>query len=107
MKLDTEQERWDAVFSPWEQDAINAVYKYPAGITSATLHREVSQVSRASCINFLEALVEQGFLKKVERSGKGGMHGVYSPTYSDKQELEAAVLDTILNKLNELRGIRI
>ena len=45
--------------------------------TSAQL--EDKTISRASIINFLEGMTEDGFFTKTDRSGKGGMHGVYSP----------------------------
>ena len=41
---------------------------------------EDKTISRASIINFLEGMTEDGFFKKEMRSGKGGMHGAYSPS---------------------------
>ena len=40
-------------------------------------------ISRASVINFLEAMKEVGVLKGVERTGKGGHHWIYSPSMNE------------------------
>lgn len=45
-----------------------------------TLADETLHKSRASVIFFLDAMIEDGFLVKSHRTGKGGHHGIWSPS---------------------------
>ena len=44
--------------------------------------------SRASVINFLEAMTGEGLLGKHEITGKGGHRGIYEPAYSESETRE-------------------
>ena len=44
----------------------------------------IRTISRASIINFLNAMVDEGVLKYSEESGKGGYHRVYSPKLDER-----------------------
>ena len=45
---------------------------------------EENSISRATIINFLRALVEEGILNSRKVSGKGGYHDIYSPKMDER-----------------------
>ena len=47
------------------------------------LEKRGRSISRASIIFFLNDMVDQGVLKFVERTGKGGHHRIYSPAFDE------------------------
>jgi predicted transcriptional regulator len=55
-------------------------------------------ISRASIINFLEAMREAGVFKGVERTGKGGYHWIYSPSMNEA-EFKEFIVKTLLESL--------
>jgi len=61
-------------------------------------------ISRASVINFLEAMKEVGVLKGVERTGKGGHHWIYSPSMNEaefKQHITRIILESLMRDFPE------
>jgi len=59
---------------------------------------EGETISRASIINFLEAMRKLGILSGVEESGKGGYHWIYSPAM-DESGFKSFIADSLLGKL--------
>ncbi len=56
-------------------------------------------ISRASIINFLNVMVDEGVLDFDERTGKGGYHRVYRPKYyesSFKQYLAQVMISSLM-----------
>jgi len=51
--------------------------------TNLVLKESEKSISRASIIFFLNDMVDEGVLKYVERTGKGGHHRVYSPAFDE------------------------
>ena len=100
MKLDMEMDGWEAVFKPHEINVIRTIYDYPAGVTSSTVHSYVSEVSRATVINFMEYLAKENLVNRVERTGKGGKHGVYSPKYP-RGELATEIMSRFTNFMDK------
>jgi len=64
------------------------------------LFKRDKSISRASCIFFLDNMVDQGILKYVERTGKGGHHRVYSPVF-DETGFREYLAKKIIGKLME------
>jgi predicted transcriptional regulator len=61
-------------------------------------------ISRASIINFLEAMRKMGVLKGVERTGKGGYHWIYSPSMNEarfKQYIARTILENLMRDFQE------
>jgi len=61
-------------------------------------------ISRASVINFLEAMREAGVLKGDEKTGKGGHRWIYSPSMSEaqfKQHIARTILESLLRDFPE------
>ena len=100
MKLDMEMDGWEAVFKPHEINVIRTIYDYPAGVTSSTVHNYVSEVSRATVINFMQWLAEEELVNHVERTGKGGKHGVFSPKYP-RDDLGIEIINRFTNFMDK------
>ena len=101
MKLDTTQNGWESVFKDYQILALNAVYDIEQGATSKAVwdyinERREHHVSRASVINFLQWAEGEGFIGGVQRSGKGGYHGVFAPKHT-KPELSGLVIGRFLD----------
>ncbi|MCK4266029.1 MAG: hypothetical protein KAX31_02040 [Thermoplasmata archaeon] len=47
------------------------------------LKKRKKSISRASIIFFMNDMVDEGVLKFIERTGKGGHHRVYSPAFDE------------------------
>ena len=57
--------------------------------------------SRASVINELNALVENGILSFEEETGKGGYHRIYSPKMN-REQFKAYIVKRTVDKLTEI-----
>ena len=76
------------VLRDYQIEALKLVWKKgDDGAISREVYHHVNEVlksirtiSRASIINFLNAMVDEGVLNYKEESGKGGYHRVYSPS---------------------------
>ncbi len=55
-------------------------------------------ISRASIINFLNAMVDEGVLDYDERTGKGGYHRVYRPKLNETS-FKKYVAQTVISSL--------
>jgi predicted transcriptional regulator len=62
------------------------------------LQKHGGSISRASIINFLNDMVDEGVLDYHEASGKGGFHRVYKPKM-DESELKKYIAETVLASL--------
>ena len=61
-------------------------------------------ISRASIINFLNAMVEEGVFNIRKETGKGGYHGVYTPKldeFSFKQYLAQILVTSLMKEFPE------
>jgi hypothetical protein len=58
----------------------------------------VGTISRASIINFLNAMVDEGVLNYREESGKGGYHRVYFPKL-DEREFKKHIARKVITSL--------
>ncbi len=80
------------VFRDYQEEAMKYVWKRT---NEGTISREVWEnvndrlrdktISRASIINFLNSMVDEGALSYEERTGKGGFHGVYRPMHCESE----------------------
>ena len=64
------------------------------------LKKSQKSISRASIIFFMNAMVDEGVLKFIERTGKGGHHRVYSPAF-DESGFRDYLATKIIGKLME------
>lgn len=59
---------------------------------------ETKSISRASIINFLNAMVDEGVLNYRETTGKGGYRRIYSPKF-DESAFKTYVAKTVIESL--------
>jgi predicted transcriptional regulator len=93
------------VFRDYQEEALRLVWtKGSEGVISREVWSQVNQnldgktISRASIINFLNSLVDEGVLDFDERTGKGGYHRVYRPRL-DENEFKKFLAETVISSL--------
>ena len=100
------------VFRDYQEAALRYVWKMEGkGVTSRMVHTHVNErfdggrsISRASIINFLNAMVDEGVLDFVEETGKGGYHRVYTAKLDEagfKRALAVSVFSSLLSDFPE------
>jgi predicted transcriptional regulator len=93
------------VFRDYQEEALRLVWNIGSeGVISREVWNQVNQnldgktISRASIINFLNSLVDEGVLDFEERTGKGGYHRVYRPRL-DENEFKKYLAETVISSL--------
>jgi len=93
------------VFRDYQEEALGVVWQNGEGATSRVVWERVNDkldggrsISRASIINFLNAMVDEGVLDYHEETGKGGYHRVYEPMM-DESELKKFIAKTVISSL--------
>ncbi len=98
------------VLRDYQQEALKSVWKNSEkGLTSREVYEYVigkidGSISRASIINFLKAMADEGVLNYTERTGKGGHHRVYTPRLNEseyKQYVAHMVIASLLKDFPE------
>jgi len=106
LEYETSQEGMLAVFKDWQIVAMRVLWDHPDGANSRTVYDEVnkrlspSTISRASVINFLNAMLRMGVLSGIEETGRGGTYLTYSAAMKEA-EFKRFVAETILGSLLE------
>lgn len=106
LKFSPENDGLSKVFRDYEEIALRLVWeKGVEGVTSrdAWLHTNEAleggkTISRASIINFLNDMVEEGVLDYTEITGKGGYRRVYRPKL-EESEFKKALAETMISSL--------
>ncbi|UCH57745.1 MAG: hypothetical protein JSV18_02205 [Candidatus Bathyarchaeota archaeon] len=93
------------VFRDYQEMALKLVWeKGEQGVISKEAWEHVNKklgdrtISRASIINFLNSMVEEGVLDYKEETGKGGYHRVYMPKL-DEREFKKFLAKTVISSL--------
>ena len=79
------------IFRDYQQEALKSLWKNSEkGLTSREVYEYANgkidgSISRASIINFLKAMADEGVLKYTERTGKGGYRRVYTPRLNESE----------------------
>lgn len=81
----------------WDEKADEAGSRDVWSYVNEKLGKEKS-ISRATIINFLKTMAEEGVLDSREESGKGGYHGVYSQSM-DERGYRKYVARTVIRSL--------
>ena len=100
------------VLRDYQEAVLRYVWKVEGeGVTSRMVHTHVNErldggrsISRASIINFLNAMVDEGVLDFVEETGKGGYHRVYTAKLDEagfKRALAESVFSSLLRDFPE------
>jgi len=90
--VDSSKKGLSMVLRDYEELALKHVWSSPdKGVDTRGTHMAVNKglgenrsISRASVINFLNSMADQGILNYTEKSTKGGMKRVYSPRLDEK-----------------------
>jgi len=104
IEYDTSKIGLEAVLRAWQLKALQVLWRSPEGAKSVIVWEKVNKmldresISRASIINFLEAMREMSILSGVEATGKGGYHWVYSPAM-DEAGFKQFIAETLLQKI--------
>jgi len=104
IEYDTAEPGLRAVLKDYQELALRAIWATPEGLGSRAVWDRVNAelkpntISRASVINFLEAMREADVLKGDEKTGKGGYHWIYSPAMNEN-EFKEFIAKTILGSL--------
>ena len=105
IKFDPRGEGLSKVFRDYQEEALRFVWKSKKGVTSREVWIEVNDVfeegktiSRASIINFLNDMVDEGVPGYVEESGKGGYHRVYHSKL-DESAFKIYLAETLINSM--------
>ena len=109
MKFDTSEKGLLTLFRPYQAALLEHIWELNnperTGITSGQayefLQDHPDSKSRASVINSLNEMVEEGVLEYEEKTGKGGYHRVYYPKMN-REQFARHVVETITDKLNEV-----
>jgi hypothetical protein len=91
IEYDTAESGLRAVLKDYQEIALRVIWASPEGLGSRAVWDRVNAglkgktISRASIINFLEAMREMGVLKGEERAGKGGYRWIYSTSMNEAE----------------------
>jgi hypothetical protein len=106
LKFDPGKPGLSKVFRDYQIEALRFLWDVEGG---GAVSREVwasvnealgegKSISRASIINFLNSMVDEGVLGYTERSGKVGYHRVYSPKMGE-EEFARFLVENLLSSL--------
>jgi predicted transcriptional regulator len=105
--INFEEEGFEKVFTPYQELVWRILWENPdRSYTTKEMWAEVNQrlgsgsISRASIINFMQDMAEQGVLIQELETCKGGMRGLYKPKM-DEPGLKRHIVETVLNTLRE------
>jgi len=110
IEYDTAEPGLRAVLKDYQELTLRAIWATPEGLGSKAVMDRVNAelkpntISRASVINFLEAMREAGVFKGVERTGKGGHRWIYSPAMNEtefKQHIARTILERLMRDFPE------
>lgn len=105
MVFDPKADGLSKVLRDYQEEAMKIVWTSSNGVTSREVWLNVNEklkggktISRASIINFLNAMVDEGVLDYEEESGKGGYHRVYTPKL-DEDGFKKAIAESVISSL--------
>lgn len=105
LKLDTGKDGLLALWTEYQAATIDELLIHEerkSGEIHHELKRREVKTSRASVINFLNSLVDEGLVAFREATGKGGYHRIYSLKARSWPEFNNTIIDMILFKLWEI-----
>jgi len=84
MRLD--KEGLQMFFRPWQIKCVKLLWTADKALGSRDVWSHLKdEASRASVINFLEAMTRYGLLEKTLVTGKGGHRGIYTAKYGEEE----------------------
>jgi len=109
MVFDPNMHGLEKVLRDYQVEALKVVWdKAMDGVTSREVYRYANKslegkktISRASIINFLNSMCDEGVLNYKEETCKGGMRRKYSPKLSQREFEMKIAKDVILSLLDD------
>jgi len=104
LQLDTGEKGLAMFFKDWQIEILRYLWSiHPEGAKSRTVHEKVNKppeatISRASVINYLNAMADEGFLGYTDNTGKGGHHRVYTAAHTE-DDFKRRVAEIIVTNL--------
>jgi len=103
LEMDLYKTGYEMFFKPYQVLALKYLWTVPEGAKSLEAWNRVKaqpggSISRASIINSLNEMVDNGMLDYVERTGKGGHHRIYRHRYSE-EKLREFLASNFIGKL--------
>jgi len=83
LKFDSEKEGLETVLRPWQAELMRWIWRVGEvdnRMAHAHLQESETPTSRASSINFLNGMAEEGFLTYRDTTTKGGVKRLYAPS---------------------------
>ena len=94
----------EAIMIPWKADSLRYVWSKGSDVvTTKDLWEHIYplyKISRTSINQFMKSMTDAGVLENRPQTGKGGIHGRFSPKLSE-EDFKGEVARTVLNKLLE------
>jgi len=112
LTVDTSSEGLEMVLKDYQEAALRYLWRLDGGgASSRDVWVQVNEdlkgkrtISRASIINFLNSMVDEGVLNYTETTGKGGHRRIYSAKYDEagfKEYIAKEVLGNLLRDFPE------
>jgi len=103
MKFDMEKEGLETVLLTWQAELMRWIWRVgevDSRMSYAHLQESETPMSRASSINFLYKMAEEGFLIYREATTKGGWKRLYKPSKiaSDEEVFSRTMAERIIDK---------
>lgn len=104
--FDLDETGINTVFKPYQAETMKLLYEKGSLISAEAYSRLRHMISRASIINFLNYMVDAGFIRYTEETGKGGYHRVYKPAHDSYTDFIKALHDEFVERLKtDLLGV--
>ncbi len=109
--FDTTKTDLETLMVPWRAESLRYVWSKGGDVvTTRDLWEHIYplyKISRTSINQFMKSMNDAGVLENSPQTGKGGIHGRYSPRL-DEEDFRGEVARTVLNKLLEFspKGMR-
>ena len=110
LKINLAETGFNAVLKPYQIHAMKYLWANPDGKSSKQVYDAVNEtlndgaISKASIINSLDALVDEGVLTYHKITGKGGPRRIYKPIHDEsgyKRYIAETVLQILLKNFPE------
>lgn len=111
LMIDTAKKGLSMVFKDYQEEALKCLWEADDGKSSRQVWTHTNQaligtrtISRASIINFLNAMVDEGVLTYTEITGKGGHRKIYAAKMDEnsfKQYTAEVVLGNLIRDFPE------
>ena len=104
MRFDLEKEGLETVLRPWQVTLMRWIWSVHREVDSRAAYTHIqgseTPMSRASAINFLNTMAEEGFLIYREVTTKGGWKRLYKPSKiaSDEETFRRTITERIVDK---------